>query len=387
MRDSAHFMTNHHVHTWNSVGEVQTLLPTSRTLTIAEDRKGAASLCYEIDPLADPRWSELVERCPQSSVFHSTPWLRALRNVYGYEPVVVTTSAPGAPLTNGIVFCRIKSWLTGPRLVSLPFSDHCEPLVGNPQELDDLLAHMRRYVRAGKWKYAEIRPISFEPSFGSGYGTHVTYRFHRLDLTPSIEQIFGRFHKDCVQRKIRRAEKEKLKYEAGNSEALLHKFYGLMVGMRRRKSLPPQPLKWFRGLLAEFGEDLQIRVASHGDRPIASIITLSRKKTMIYKYGCSDPAFNKLGGMALLFWRAIQDAKSARYDQLDMGRSDSDNLGLIKFKDHWGAASAPLAYWKYPQKSASGSRPWKRPAIQRAISFAPEALLRTVGKLLYKHIG
>src|SRR5208282_4900386 len=93
---------------------------------------------YEVNPLLDFRWEVLVSSHPRASLFHSTNWLKALQTSYGYDPVVVTTCSPDATLTNGLVFCRVKSWLTGRRLVSLPFSDHCEPLVNNSGELDDL---------------------------------------------------------------------------------------------------------------------------------------------------------------------------------------------------------------------------------------------------------
>ncbi len=78
-------------------------------------------------PLRDPRWEALVGRHPHSSVFHSGNWLRTLRNVYGYELVVVTTCSPDSPLTNGLLFARVNSRLTGRRLVSLPFSDRRTP--------------------------------------------------------------------------------------------------------------------------------------------------------------------------------------------------------------------------------------------------------------------
>jgi Acetyltransferase (GNAT) domain len=342
---------------------------------------------HEINPLVDVRWGEFVKDHPKAGVFHSTKWLRALHVVYGYEPVVLTATPPRGPLKNGLVFCRIRSWLTGSRLVSLPFSDHCEPLVSNAEELERLLAPMRRYVDTRNWKSAEIRPISLEPRPATKYGKIQTYCFQRLDLSPSVEQLFRRFHKDCVQRKIRRAEKEKLKYEEGNSDELLQKFYGLLVGMRRRKSLPPQPIGWFRALVSEFGQDLQIRVASHGELPVASIITLHYKKTMTYKYGCSDAAFNKLGGMALLFWKAIQDAKADHCSELDLGRSDADNFGLIAFKEHWGATSSSLTYWSYPQKSQPLSMPWCNRLAQQVASISPRIVLETAGKILYKHCG
>jgi CelD/BcsL family acetyltransferase involved in cellulose biosynthesis len=90
--------------------------------------------------------------------------------------------------------------------------------------------------------------------------------------------------------------------------------------------------------------------------------------------------------MALLFWKTIQEAKEQAFDELDFGRSDSDNLGLIAFKDHWGATSSSLTYWKYPRTQASSS--WMNNRVmRRAASAAPDILLRVAGKLLYKHIG
>jgi len=196
---------------------------------------------FEINPLSDSRWETFVNSHPWSSVFHSTNWLRALQMAYGYDPVVVTTSAPEAALTNGLVFCRVNSWLTGRRLVSLPFSDHCEPLVRNSSELDDLLLHMKRGVEGGRLKYVEIRPISTEPGSQTGFARSNTYRFHRLDLCKSEQDLFRSFHKDCVQRKIRRAEREKLHYEEGTSEILLQQFYNLLVITRRRACAGKRP--------------------------------------------------------------------------------------------------------------------------------------------------
>ncbi|MEK7349845.1 MAG: hypothetical protein AAB177_03170, partial [Nitrospirota bacterium] len=76
---------------------------------------------YTIDPLRDDRWAELTARHPRSSVFHTSGWLRALQTTYGYEPVAFTTSPPSRELKNALLFCVVRSWLTGDRLVSLPF--------------------------------------------------------------------------------------------------------------------------------------------------------------------------------------------------------------------------------------------------------------------------
>ena len=358
------------------------------TLPRAPKADGATGAnIYEIDPLSDPRWATLVENHPRASVFHSTNWIRALRTVYDYESVAITTCPPGSPLTNGLVFCRIKSWLTGRRLVSLPFSDHCEPLVNNSDELDDLLLHMKRYVDEQKWRYIAIRPVFCAPSDHTKFVKSLKYCFHRLDLAISAKELFHNFHKDCVQRKIRRAERETLRYEEGTSEVLLQKFYNLLVMTRRRQGLPPQPLDWFRGLMAVFGNNLKIRAAYKDDLPVASILTLSHRKSMIYKYGGSHAAFNKLGGMALLFWKTIQEAKGSGLEELDMGRSETDNLGLIAFKEHWGAVGTPLIYWAYPDRPARPSGAWQTGLAKRIVSSTPDLVLEAIGRLLYRHAG
>jgi hypothetical protein len=84
---------------------------------------------YRLNPLEDPRWDRLVARHPLASIFHTAGWLRALRLTYGYEPVALTTSPPGDELHDALVYCRVRSWITGRRIVSLPFTDHCDPLV------------------------------------------------------------------------------------------------------------------------------------------------------------------------------------------------------------------------------------------------------------------
>ena len=356
-------------------------------LAVAANAESAATSVYEINPLCDLRWETFVNSHPRSSVFHSTNWLRALQTAYGYDPLVVTTGPPDTALTNGLVFCRVNSWLTGRRFVSLPFSDHCEPLVSNSSELVELLAHMRKHVDAGKSKYIEIRPTSCQPESQTGFARSTAYSFHCLDLRKSTLELFHNFHKNCVQRKIRRAEREKLHYEEGTSETLLQKFYELLVITRRRQCLPPQPLSWFRWLLSAFGGDLKIRVATKDGLPVASILTLTHKKTMVYKYGGSDARFHRWGGMALLLWNAIQDAKYQGCEQFEMGRSDSGNLGLITFKEHWGAVGTELRYWKYPDRPGRRADNWEKRTLRKLVSITPDSVLRAMGGLLYRHVG
>lgn len=343
---------------------------------------------YDIDPIQDPRWRALVEASPKASIFHSPGWLEALQRTYGYRPVVFTTTPPESNLKNGVVLCRVKSWLTGRRVVSLPFSDHCEPLVDSQEEFDAFLAALQSEMEEARWAYLELRPLTANLEMPPGWGSSEAFHWHRLNLQPSLEDLFRNFHKDSTQRKVRRAEREGLTYSEGASESILKLFYGLLVLTRRRHQLPPQPYSWFRNLIDCMGDALKIRIAYKDGQPIASILSLAYKNTMVYKYGCSDPAFHQMGGMHLLFWKTIQEAKERGLRELDFGRSEWDNHGLVTFKDRWGATRSTLTYYRYPAPAsqAKGDN-WKMKVAKQVFGRVPDGLLTAAGKFLYRHMG
>ena len=345
-------------------------------------------MVHQLDPLRDSRWSGFVERHPRAHLFHSTSWLDALHRTYGYVPLVFTTSEPQEELKNGLLFCQIESWLTGRRLVSLPFSDHCEPLVDTRAEMQELLLGVKEEVGRNRWRYAELRPLSEMDSLPEGFRQASSYCLHMLDLSPEPDNLFRGFHKSCVQRRIRRAEKANLRYEHGRSDHLLLAFYRLMVMTRRRQLLPPQPFAWFLNLVACLEDRLTIHLVSQNELPVAGILNIRHKTTLVYKYGCSDRRFNELGATPFVFWRAIQEARSSGLRELDMGRSDWSDQGLIQFKDRWGASSSALTYWRFGAPSSSLGRTRSTTRHMRWIfSHLPDGLLTTSGKMLYRHFG
>ena len=344
---------------------------------------------HVIKPLEDPRWADLINRHPKASVFHTTAWLGALSRTYGYKPVAFTTSPSGGPLDNGLVACDVRSWLTGHRLVSLPFSDYCEPLFDSPDELQFVIRYLQDAVSQGKWNYVELRPV------GKGFGevpgddclqSNGQYLLHRLDLQPQTEELFRNLDKDSVQRRIRRAERAGLTEECGRSEDLLRKFYSLLILTRRRHHLPPQPYAWFQNLVDSFGEALEIRTVVKEKIPVASILTLRFKDTVYYKYGCSDARYNNLGATPLLLWRAIVAAKSTKGQIFDFGRTEADNPGLISFKDKWAPRSSPLVYLRFPHRALRGEARNLR-VVKQIFARMPEKLLAMAGSLIYRHIG
>jgi Acetyltransferase (GNAT) domain len=365
----------------------------SEESTIATRSSRADRAVYELRPLEDPRWDTLLQRHPSASVFHSRPWLEALRRTYCYESFAYTTSPPGEPLCDGHVFCRVESWLTGRRLVSLPFSDHCEPLVKETEDLCVFVRKLQEEARTGRWRYIEMRPLESLGLVTPLRHASAKYTLHRVDLRPDLPTLFRSFHKNSIQRKIKRAEREGLIYQEGTTESILEAFYHLLTVTRRRHGVPPQPKVWFRNLIECFGSALQISVASKGRRPVAAMLTLRYKNTLVYKYGGSELQFNNLGSMHCLYWKAIQRAKALGLEVFDLGRTDADQSGLIMFKSRWGATLSNLTYFRFAPSSdpmhwfESRGPTWKTRVAKTIVAHSPTALLPGLGNRLYRHIG
>ena len=80
-----------------------------------------------IDPRTSPLWQALVAKT-ESSVFHSPSWIHVLTDTYGWEAsAYVIVDEAGEPCA-GIPLCRIAD-MFGERIVALPFSDYCDPLI------------------------------------------------------------------------------------------------------------------------------------------------------------------------------------------------------------------------------------------------------------------
>ena len=322
-------------------------------------------------------------------MFHSPAWLDAVYRTYDYRPVVLTTCDANQELDNGLVFCRVESWLTGRRLVSFPFSDHCEPLVRFPADLQDLLSGFEERGRIDDYSHVEVRP-AFPLAVRQGsWGTSDHFFLHRLDLRRGAGAVFREFHRDCIQRRIRHAERSGITIRAGRDAEILKDFYGLVVETRRRHGLLPQPMLWFTNVMKCMGEAALIHCAYREGQPIAAILTLQYGRTLYYKYGASVARLHRLGAMPYILWQAIQLAIGRGLEELDLGRSDCDSPGLVTFKDRWSAVRSTSAYLRSPVNAPppTAGTVWIHRLLPVACKYAPANCLAALGAASYRHFA
>jgi hypothetical protein len=316
--------------------------------------------------------------------FHTSVWARILHETYRHEPAYFCVIA-GGRLEVLLPIMEVRSWLTGKRGVSLPFTDFCPPLKSVGRGSDDLYASAVEHGKSRGWRYLECRGhggawAGAKPSLGF-YG-------HSISLQAGAEALFRGFE-SAMRRGIRKAEGAKLQVEFGGSRELVEAYYALHCLTRRKHGLPPQPKRFFQNIgryALEPGLGF-IALVRLGKRAIAGMVFLCHGRQAIYKFGASDPGFQQLRPNNLLMWEGIKQCLARGVETLHLGRTSLGHDGLRRYKLAFGAQEERIEYQKYDfgesafVMDADRTEGW----FNLAFRALPGPLLRMAGNLLYPH--
>ena len=337
-----------------------------------------------LDPL-DERWVAFSASNPQANIFHHPRWYHLLAECYGYKPAVFAVCGLSGEINVAVPIMEVNSFLTGNRWVSLPFSDHCEPLYQDPEHLNQLTETLVLFSVDQNNPRIELRSKYPPHELFHTYSDHV---LHALNLESSPEALFDRFH-TMHKRNIKKAKKSKLHIERGTNQEHMDAFYRLHLNHRRWLGIPVQPKKFFNLLqekLIEQGLGFVLCAYAH-EECIAAYIFLHWGQTLTYKFGASDPERLALRPNNLLMWWGIRWGCENGYRILDMGRSSLSNIGLRQFKNRWGATESPLIYSTLSTVSFSSPSDKLERLMHTVIHNTPSWVCRVTGELIYKHFA
>jgi len=277
--------------------------------------------------------------------------------------------------------------LTGKRGVCLPFTDFCEPLAANAESFKALLDKALELGHGRRWKYLEIRGgdtyLERMPPSGVYWG-------HELDLRPGHDRLLS-LMRDSTRRNIKKAYGKELEINISTSADAMKEFCRLNVLTRRDHGLPPQPDRFFNILYDRvISQKMGFIVAASIDKQvIAANVYLHFDDEIIYKYGASDKRYLQMRANNLIMWEAIKYSCDKGFKKLLFGRTEPQHKGLMQFKDGWGAKPYKIQYYRYDfnKNSFRGSDKAIPGKLQKIISKLPVPILKTAGRILYRHMG
>jgi CelD/BcsL family acetyltransferase involved in cellulose biosynthesis len=352
------------------------------TASEAEHLSEAQLLTLAID---DDRWLQFVLGHPEALPFHHPSWARVLSESYDYPSFVLALVGEEGRIKAGMPVIEIRKRFRPTRWVSLPFTDRCPPLA-TEEVMTARLIDLANRARA----YAEVARLEVHSDLPGEEEIHRQGRgvAHVLPLSRDPELTFGRFSRSQVQRSVRKAERDGLTLRrAETADELTDSFYGLHLRTRRRLGVPIQPRRFFdvlwRRVIAP--RNGFVLLACRGELPIAGAVFLTSGRTVVYKYGASEPSFWPLRPNHLIFWDAIRWSCENDFAAFDFGRSDFENRGLRNFKRGWGAAEEPLVYASVGGELPRVGRLISVSLLPLLIRRSPLWLCRTIGEATYRH--
>ena len=349
----------------------------------------------EVDPSRDERWETFVESHPFGWICHTAAWKEILETSFKHVRAryLALTREKTGEIKAALAICHVRSWMTGNRLVSLPFATLCDPLVSSADEFKILLdAAIALREQLGS-KYLEIRALHSRELLTDGrMSLHRNYKHHYLTLDREPRQLMKRFHRTCVRQRIRRAQNSQLKVEEGKNETDLREFYCLYLKTRQRLLLPPQPYRFIRTLWQKLHhrDSVTLLLARHNGQSIGGMMLLMFKDRVSAEYAVVDEDFLHLSPNHLLFWTAIKKAQTEGFGVFDFGRTATDNRGLMDFKRRWGTQVVDLIQAFSPVNAAQqlpGYAGLSQKVLATLCTRTPVSAYRALGNFCYRHLG
>jgi hypothetical protein len=297
--------------------------------------------------VVDPRlhdWSGRLSGHRLTSLFSSPEWIEILSRTYGIN--IQASLLQNQSVCAALLFSYIHD-LRGDRIVCLPFSDYCDPLVDHANVWNDLVEPLIPLEVPIRLRCLRNRLPAQDPRFMLSR----TAKWHGTDLTRAEDELWASISPQARQN-IRHALRSGVVVREGRSVEDAQIFYRMHLLTRKNKyRLFAQPFAFFENIFTVFcsGDRVTILIAECDGLPIAGIFLVQFQDVLYYKFNaCVDIKYR---ANDLLAWHAILFGHRRTLTTLDFGVSEIDQPGLVRYKRKFASEEQEIHFYDWaPQK-------------------------------------
>jgi FemAB-related protein (PEP-CTERM system-associated) len=303
----------------------------------------------ELLPGEDSRWDSYVSRHPLGTFFHLTGWSRVVAEQFRHQPHHLVVEE-GRRWLGVLPLFLTKSPFLGRNLVSVPYAVYGGVLADDERAQQALLAHAEALGRELDVGYVELRHLEERPGDRARSPLYVTYR---CELPEDPADVMARIPKKA-RAEVRCAREPKAPAIDGKRresfgitvtpDGTVDELFTLFAHNKRRLGSPSLPVRWFRGLVEEFGKAAVIhRAVTPDGRTLAAVMSFCFKDTVYAYYSGALDDVDHTGVNNWIYCAIMEWAVEQGYGRFDFGRSRADS-GPARFKKNMGFTAEPLHY-------------------------------------------
>ena len=318
-------------------------------------------------------WDAFAERTEGSSFCHLAAWRDILSDVLGAECLYRGVRDADGNWQGILPLVRVKSWLFGHYLVSLPFLNGGGPLGSadaRRQLVDEAVAEAKR-SRADLLELRSRDPDGSDLPVSSRKITVI------LPLPPSVDELFQGFPSK-LRNQIRRPMKEGLTVRFGLDQR--EAFYSVFARTMRDLGTPVLPAALFERIAAAFPDLVEFAVVYRGEQPVAAGCGFMWRQEFEITWAGALRASRAISGNMLLYWSFMERMIARGMRAFNFGRC-TPGSGTHRFKQQWGGSDVPLPWGQYatrgvtaPPSPKEGTFSWG-PTLWRRMPLAVANLL------------
>jgi FemAB-related protein (PEP-CTERM system-associated) len=284
-------------------------------------------------------WDQFVTRAEGGSFCHLAGWRDILSDVLGAECLYRVARDDGGEWQGILPLVRVRSWLFGHYLVSLPFLNDGGPL-GSPAARRLLAEEAVTEARRSSADLLELRTRD-----GGDLELPVSSRKITVlrPLPPSPEELFKSFPSK-LRSQIRRPMKEGLTVHFGLDQR--EPFYEVFAHTMRDLGTPVLPGALFERVAATFPDLVVFGVVYRGDQPLAGGCGFVWRDEFEMTWAGALRTSRTLSANMLLYWAFMQHMIARGVRVFNFGRCTPGG-GTHHFKSQWGGADVPLPWCQY----------------------------------------
>lgn len=309
----------------------------------------ATAPAVRLVPLTDPQERARLERWlaahPRATAFHRPAWGEAIASATGHEYLALVAEDAQRELAGFLPLHAIHSPLFGRAMVSAGFA-----VDGGILADDD--ASAAALADAG-WRLAECYSAptlelrgGWLPDDSRWTIKSDAHAGFAADLVADGAQADQK-QLEWVPRKqraeVRKGLANDLTVRTGSSAQDRQLHYAVYAESVRNLGTPVFPRALFEAVLDAFGDDADILTVLHDDVPVASVLNLYHRGTVLPFWGGGVWAARALRANDVMYYALMNHARRRGCTRFDFGRSKV-GTGAFAFKKNWGFEPAPLSY-------------------------------------------
>lgn len=307
----------------------------SQSVAVEVDAPGVT--IRDFDPAIAGKWDQFLASSPKATPFHSTAWIRAVRDTFHYENRSLYAEREGMILGVLPLFL-VSNWIVGRCLISSPFADYGGVCAADESTADALVTRAREIGLTERVDFLELRHKvgKIHPDFY----LREQYVSFDSELAADPDVQLKSLPRD-TRYMIRKAEKAGLELRPGLDQ--LPEFYELFAQNWRRLGTPVLSREWLETLVQEFGGSADLVMARHNGRAVAGVFSFVFSNNLFPHYSGAASDANSLAANNFIYWELIKRSIQQGVRRFDFGRSKKDT-GAYRFKSTWNMQVHPLEY-------------------------------------------